>query len=272
MNQISNEAGKTPELTWVDDGALHIAMLKGIPIGHVGRHDFRTQSAPDAFMVFLYHSAGPMGQRNADSDAVGSVDAGKARLLVMVEDALANATASDALSAIDRQHWEFRLPDSLTGVLETIRENGGYAALSNGMYLFQSGHFACNVTQMNELRRLGFVAKARAEQRYTVYRLTTKAEEYLRSKQMEANLKLVPLASLAATQEALSQKLQHAEFVGEQRDALLASLRELLPFAVEAERAAKERRGLISPLADCEAKLQRARKAIALGEQASASV
>jgi hypothetical protein len=82
----------------------------------------------------------------------------------------ANATATE-----QEKVRGFKLHESLERVLSTMQANGGTAALINGMFLLRKGGFLCSVTDMFELRGVGFVRQSPDE----LYRLTRAAREYL---------------------------------------------------------------------------------------------
>ena len=76
----------------------------------------------------------------------------------------------------DRKTEGFKLHEALGPILAAMHANGGAAALVNGMFLhLKDGSFLCNVTQMFELRRVGFVRRSTDG----LYRITHAAREYL---------------------------------------------------------------------------------------------
>jgi hypothetical protein len=71
------------------------------------------------------------------------------------------ATAQEKTQAFTQEKTQaFKLHESLESVLKRMQENGGAAALINGMFLLPKRSFLCSTVDMFELRRIGFVRKS----------------------------------------------------------------------------------------------------------------
>jgi len=88
---------------------------------------------------------------------------------------------SNEVATAQEKTQAFKLHESLESVLKRMQENGGAAALINGMFLLPKRSFLCSTVDMFELRRIGFVRKSPDDW----YRLTKRALGYLGIEKVE---------------------------------------------------------------------------------------
>lgn len=88
------------KIHWEEKSGMQVAKVNGREIGHVARHDFRSAKAEDAFMVFLYNSAGANGAKNANWTDTPTLESAKTALEKMADEAIQTGLTSDVFEIV----------------------------------------------------------------------------------------------------------------------------------------------------------------------------